>query len=183
MPFMQANPAAKMFEIGLGCGMGYGPGASVMFWKSLFPNVTLWEADYNAACVVDSKAKGFLEGIKVVTGDQGNPSIVQGWVNKTGGHFDVVIDDGGHANKQIRTSFEVLWPHVKAGGLYFLEDLQVGREGGWADGGVVISDMVQAWVEQLLTKKPPGDLPLPAGVHSIFIQREACMLRKMFAEF
>jgi hypothetical protein len=59
----------KMLEIGLGCGMNYGPGASVALWKTLFENsVELWEAEYNKACVDASREKGQLAGINVVTG-------------------------------------------------------------------------------------------------------------------
>jgi hypothetical protein len=37
----------KMLEIGLGCNMQYGSGASVALWKRLFgPTAQLWEADY-----------------------------------------------------------------------------------------------------------------------------------------
>lgn len=178
LPFMEATNGAKLFEIGLGCDMNYRPGASVDLWKSLFPSATLWEAEFDAKCVQNAEANGLLAGVQVVTGDQGNQTTVQGWVAESGGDFDVVIDDGGHENKQIRASFEILWPHVKPGGMYFLEDLQVGRVVPWNDGSVVIADMVEAWVEQLLTQKPRADLPLPGGVQTIFCQAEACMLRK-----
>jgi len=178
MPLVRARSRAKLFEIGLGCDMNYGPGASVALWKTLFPNAELWEAEYDVMCVHHSQANGLLDGIHVVTGDQGNQATVQSWVAQSGGRFDAVIDDGGHRNKQIRTSFETLWPHVNPGGLYFLEDLQVGRIDGYADGGVVISDLVQAWVEQLLTHHARSDLPLPEGVQSIFCQAEACVLMK-----
>ena len=56
-------------------------------------------------------------------GDQSKPDTVRNWVQQTGGHFDVVIDDASHANEAIRTSFNVLWPHVQPGGIYILEDL------------------------------------------------------------
>jgi len=178
MPLVQAKEKTKLMEIGLGCDMAYGPGASVALWKTLFPHVDLWEAEFDAACVNRLQAEGRLDGINVVTGDQGNRTTLQRWVQETGGHFDVVIDDGGHQNKQIRASFEELWPHVEPGGLYFLEDLQVGRWTPYDTGGVVMSDMVQAWVEQLLTQEVGGDLPLPEGVQSMFCQAEACVLMK-----
>ena len=37
------------------------------------------------------------------------------WLAKSGGSFDVVIDDGGHSNTQILTTCEVLWPALKPG--------------------------------------------------------------------
>lgn len=39
------------------------------------------------------------------------------------GPFDVVIDDGGHKPGQHLASLQALWPHVRAGGWYCLEDL------------------------------------------------------------
>ena len=42
----------KMLEIGLGCDMGYGPGASVAVFKKLFPTAELWEAEFSALAVL-----------------------------------------------------------------------------------------------------------------------------------
>jgi hypothetical protein len=60
----------KMFEIGLGCGHGTGPGASVALWKGLFAGdtVELWEGEFDAVCVEESKKAGQLEGINTLTG-------------------------------------------------------------------------------------------------------------------
>jgi hypothetical protein len=178
----QAKDNGKLFEIGLGCDMNYGPGASVALWKKLFPNAVLWEAEYNAPCVKHAEEQGMLQGVHTVTGDQGDEKTVQDWAATVGSKFDAVIDDGGHQNKQIRTSFETLWPHVKPGGLYFIEDLQVGRDKSYwqeTDNDPVMADRIKAWVEQLLTKSKRSDLPLPEGVETIFCQAEACMLRKV----
>jgi len=179
LPTMRSSNAPKLFEIGLGCPMHYGPGASVALWKVLFPTATIWEAEYDSACVVRSRAKGMLEGINTVTGDQGDKATVQRWAQQSGGQFDAIIDDGGHKNNQIRTSFETLWSAVKPGGVYFLEDLQVGRFPRYRDlGDVVMSDMIQEWVGQLLSQKVSGPHPLPKDVESIFCQREACAVVK-----
>jgi len=62
-----------------------------------------------------------LDGVNVVSGDQGDPEVVRGWAAESGGRFDVFVDDGGHKSKQILTTFEVMWPHVNRGGLYFIE--------------------------------------------------------------
>ena len=42
---------AKLFEIGLGCNMGYGPGASMKLWANLLPHAEVHFAEYDGACV------------------------------------------------------------------------------------------------------------------------------------
>ncbi len=98
---MQKFPI-KMLEIGLGCNMGYGPGASVNLWKKyIHPSSEIWMADVNTECVEKYMNDDSLRGIHVITGDQENPEILSSWIKSTGGNFDVIIDDGGHSNNQI----------------------------------------------------------------------------------
>ena len=99
----------KMLEIGLGCGMGYGPGASFHLWGKLFPLADLWFAEYNEGCVADSKAKGLIPAeAQILVGDQANFTVLDRWVAQSRGAFDVVIDDGGHTSEQIANSFQKL---------------------------------------------------------------------------
>ena len=112
----------KFLEIGLGCDMKYGPGASVALWKKVIPQAEIWEGEYDADCVEKAKEKGQLDGINVLTGDQGDVDVLDRWIEESGGgDFDVIIDDGGHQNCQIWTTFVKFWPLLKPGGLYFLE--------------------------------------------------------------
>ena len=121
LPYYRENPNMKFLEIGLGCDMNYGPGASVNVWKELFPKAELWEAEYDANCVKKSEAEGKLNGIHVLTGDQADIATLDHWIEKSGGDFDVIVDDGGHQSCQIWTSYLKLWPQLKSGGLYFME--------------------------------------------------------------
>ena len=123
LPYYQRKPRMKMLEIGLGCDMNYGPGASVSLWKTLFPVAELWEAEYDGACVEKAVKEGKLDGLHPLVGDQGNNATLDSWIEKSGGQFDVVIDDGGHHNCQIKASFDKLWPQLLPGGLYFIEDI------------------------------------------------------------
>jgi len=156
---------AKMLEIGLGCGMKYGAGASALLWRKLFSQteLELWEAEVDKDCVEKHRAALQSQGINVIVGNQADEHTLATWVNATGGSFDAVIDDGSHKNLEIMRSFDALWPHVRPGGLYFMEDLQVGRyarDGGgyrYDDslGNSVVSDVIQSWTEQLLIRYPP----------------------------
>mmetsp|Transcript_71143 Transcript_71143/g.123395 ORF Transcript_71143/g.123395 Transcript_71143/m.123395 type:complete len:507 (+) Transcript_71143:45-1565(+) len=183
-PLRQAIAPPKMLEIGLGCDMAYGPGASVKLWKTFMPSIKLWEAEFNERCVERGKQRGLLDGIDVVTGDQANPSVVERWAKETGGNFDIVIDDGGHKSKQIHTSFNVLWKHVAAGGLYFIEDLQVSRTPKFNDPDVTsMIDVIEDWVEQLMIPEGKGhqrpvDYSLPEKASFLFCQSEAVVLGK-----
>jgi hypothetical protein len=166
----------KMLEIGIGCKMYYGPGASVQLWRSYFSNLELWGADYDTTCVENAKSQGLLNGIHVLTGNQGDPETVQQWVLETSGSFDVIIDDGSHQNRDIKTSFDILWPTIKPGGFYFIEDLQVGR----FTPGDAIADVIECWIDQLVIQQGSSRTthPLPDHVDFIMCQSEACVIAK-----
>lgn len=71
---------------------------------------------------------------KFVYGDQTCTTFWKCFVADYGTNFDVFIDDGGHFANQVVTTFESMWPHVKGGGLYCIEDLEV----AYGDGTIFI---------------------------------------------
>ena len=192
----------KFFEIGMGCGMTYGPGRSVALWKGLWgDSISLWEADLDPNCVKRMQDEGLLPGVNMLVGNQKNPAHLQRWLDESGGAFDIIIDDGGHMNHEIKATFDFWWPHLNPGGLYFLEDLAVGRmvhnkDYGHYDetgGQAIMSDIIQTWIEQLIIPELKiGDdpavkirrekFPVPKGLKWIFCQAEACLLAKCLPE-
>ena len=149
------KPKLKFLEIGLGCDMIYGAGASAQIWKSLFKTGEIWVAEFNTTCAKATWSA--TSGWKYVTGDQANKTDLYNWIAITGGNFDFIIDDGGHTNRQIWTSFDILFKHaLKPGGVYFLEDLHVGRVDPYHAGGVpgsdgaVMMDVIADWTDQLV---------------------------------
>ena len=201
LPLQAKQRKLKILEIGLGCNMEYGPGASARLWREMLPSAELWMADHDAACVESHRAELLAKGIHTVVGDQGNRSTVQRWVAESGGDFDVVIDDGMHRNMQTWTSWRVLWHALKPGGIYFIEDTMAGRmfhRGDNTQGTMVVSDVIQAWVEQLLTVENMGSektpfestasgrhalaarqqFPIPQQLGFVFCQKDACALGK-----
>ena len=88
----------------------------------------------------------------MVFGDQADKTTVDDWVVTAGGNFNVIVDDGGYKNDQIKNSFDILFPKaLLPGGLYFIEDLQVSRITGFANDGVpVMADVIQSYIDQLL---------------------------------
>ncbi|SMY24403.1 unnamed protein product [Zymoseptoria tritici ST99CH_1A5] len=112
----------KMLEIGLGCDMNYGPGASYWTWLEYFPYVDLYYIEYDAACA--EKWAGNTTGATIFAGDQADVKFLERFMKEAGEDFDVIIDDGGHHMNQQIVSLQTLWRAVVPGGLYFCEDLQ-----------------------------------------------------------
>ena len=82
-----------------------------------------------------------------------------------------------------------------SGGLYFIEDLSLGRNPRWDDtrGEAVMSDILQSWLDQLIMPDGADDAvldadalrrrkrhPLPQQVAFIFCQAEACVVGKRY---
>jgi len=48
--------------------------------------------------------------------------------------IDLVIEDGAHISQLSRLSFEAMWPFLREGGLYIIEDWDTGYWDDWPDG-------------------------------------------------
>lgn len=121
LPALRDKPI-KMLEIGLGCDMSYGPGASYHLWLEYFPHVDLYFIEYDAKCA--KKFAHQMTGATIFTGDQADVDFLEDFIRKSGGDFDIIIDDGGHTMNQQITSLKHLFLTVVPGGVYFCEDLQ-----------------------------------------------------------
>ncbi|MGW2425656.1 hypothetical protein ACWC0C_41540 [Streptomyces sp. NPDC001709] len=111
------NSPVRLLEIGVG---GYGDsasgGGSLKMWRRYFHRGTVFGLD-----LFDKSA---LEGprLEILRGDQNDPDALDALAREHG-PFDIVIDDGSHINEHVRTSFTALFPHVRPGGFYVIEDL------------------------------------------------------------
>lgn len=114
----------KFLEIGI-----Y-QGASVKLWEEYFPNADLHFMDITLAAVQYSSARSHYHLC-----NQESAAELQRFIQTTGGNFDVIIDDGGHTMNQQITSFVTLFPHVKSGGMYIIEDLHTSYWPNFGGGG------------------------------------------------
>lgn len=183
----------KLMEIGLGCGMQYGPGASSKIWPVLLPGADIWFAEYNKACIDQYVATNDVTW-RYVTGDQGDVVTVRRWLAETGGGFNFIVDDGGHTNNQIWNTFSYFfYKGLLPGGVYFIEDIHVGRHPTWYDGGITgmngsaVIDVIAEWIDQLVVRTELASPKavtrhykhaLPADVERVDCVQDMCAITK-----
>jgi len=101
------------------CEIGTWEGASVKSWLEYFGNPL-------------TKVVGFdhrpdwmpEEGCQIIVeiGSQEDAEFQDGF-GKRHGPFDIIVDDGGHKPLQHLASIDALWPYLKPGGWYAIEDM------------------------------------------------------------
>ncbi len=111
-PFCQRP--MKILEIGI---MG---GASLRMWRDYFACGQVYGIDLQEDLVQGVAGE---ERIKGFCGAQEDVWFLEGVVKETG-PLDIIIDDGSHKGPHHVISFEALWPHLKDGGWYCIEDCQ-----------------------------------------------------------
>lgn len=98
--------------------IGVSQGGSLQMWKNYFgPTAKIYGMDINPKCKALEE-----ENIKILIGSQSDRAFLQ-QVKKEIPPIDILIDDGGHTMKQLITTFEELYPHIKENGIYAAEDL------------------------------------------------------------
>ena len=103
-------------------------GGSLQMWKKYFG-----EKSNVFGVDIDKRCKEYEEDrIKIFIGDQENKDFLLK-LSQDIPALDILIDDGGHTMNQQINTFEVMFNHLKFGGIYICEDLHTsywGRFGG-----------------------------------------------------
>jgi hypothetical protein len=161
-------------------------GASLKTWEQYFPNTNIIGVD-----IAPTAKRYEMERIKIELADQSNVEELTSVAIKHG-PFDVIIEDGSHIWDHQITSLRTLFPFLKNGGLYIVEDLQT-NYGAMQDNyrGVAHSSCVEylkTWVDLRV-----GDNQIPINnVEDAFLRtygrsvqfmtfyRRACLIKKQF---
>lgn len=100
--------------------IGFYRGYSAHMWENYFSKAQLFFIDINQESYnyVNSLVRSSLYMV-----NQEDALALAAFASHVGGNFDIIIDDGGHSMNQQITSFKVLFPHIKHGGIYVIEDL------------------------------------------------------------
>lgn len=114
---MRESPL-KILEVGVGSG------ESMKMWLDYFPNAQVFGID-----IVHDTNPWNTPGGKPAprytffTGDQSSEVFWDCFIATYGTDWDIVTDDGGHSSQQIITTFNKMWPYIRRGGFYAIEDL------------------------------------------------------------
>lgn len=114
----------KFLEIGIF------EGSSVKMWEEYFDNAELHFIDINF-----SQIKYFSNRSHYHLADQANTADLLKVMSVTKGDFDIIVDDGGHTMWQQLVSFKTLFPYLKSGGMYIIEDLHTSYWKAYGGGG------------------------------------------------
>jgi hypothetical protein len=162
----------KLLEIGVGGG------ESIRGWLEFLPNAHIygcdvvsgtnsWNTHYPIGTPNPEPRYDFLQG------DQADPTMWACYLAFSGVDFNIVIDDGGHFNDQVITTFGCLWPTIVPGGFYCIEDLAVGS----TQGTVFLRPGFPShmdWLKGLQEKMHLGE----NDIAEIHLSKELAILRK-----
>jgi hypothetical protein len=109
------NNELKILEIGIA------DGKSLLTWSDYFKNSIIIGIDIHKINTVEKKLN--RNNIKVHQGSQSDEKFINE-ITKQYRSFDIIIDDGSHLAKDVKKSFNLLFPYLNNNGLYVVEDMQ-----------------------------------------------------------
>ena len=171
------NEKLSLLEIGVG---GYQDadrgGQSLATWRDYFENAEITGID------IQFKSLDLGGRVEILQGSQVDPDfLIQ--VEGKRGPFDIIIDDGSHRNEHVVETFNLLWPQLKPGGIYVVEDVQTAfmpRFGGSLT--LDAPNSVGFFAQIFLNSSEPSDSEVFKDVASIERFHNMIALRKRGAD-
>jgi len=96
--------------------IGVFTGSSLRLWHDYFSNATIYGVDKRPRW---KNIGNYINRCKIITGNSNDISTYTEIPND----IDIIIDDGSHRLIDQLKSFEILFPKLKKGGLYIIEDI------------------------------------------------------------
>jgi len=113
----------NLFEIGVLRG------ASLRTWNEYFQKGNIYGLDiFHRKEHQEIPDKLKKEGITAFKGSQADRDRLKEVMNEIGKPLDIIIDDGAHWNDFIQISLGCLFPYLKSGGYYIIEDLHTAMD-------------------------------------------------------
>jgi len=110
--YRKKNKPLTILEIGVDRG------GSLELWKKYFPNGSkIYGVDINPKC----KEINFIENMYFHLGSASDRNFMEKTFKDI--EFDIILDDGSHICSDVIETFKIMFPKLKNGGLYVVEDL------------------------------------------------------------
>lgn len=121
--YRERNQAIKIMEIGVNRG------GSLEIWKKYLPKGSMiYGVDINPKC----KEIKFSENILFYLGSASDRDFMEKTFENI--EFDIILDDGSHICSDVIKTFKIMFPRIKNGGLYIIEDLCASYYGNYGGG-------------------------------------------------
>lgn len=104
------------------CELGVAGGESLAFFKTLFRYGTVVGVDIDENAV-------WPPGTEQMIWPQDDPDLPDALERLSRGGFDLIVDDASHVGSVTSATFKNLWPLVRPGGFYVIEDWTVAFAG------------------------------------------------------
>lgn len=143
--------------------IGIASGASLRMWRDYFPNSQIYGIDINPKCKVTG------DRIQIFAADQGDRRQLREVMQRIKA-CDIIIDDGGHYSNLRIISLETLWPYLKPGGYYAIEDLQT----CYRRGEYQIMEILKFQVDVCNGHRKQ----VLKGIESIMFSKRLCIMKK-----
>ncbi len=154
--------------------IGVSNGGSMRMWEDFFPNANIVGVDRKPKCTEYKSGR-----VKLYIGDQGDKEFLR----SIPGEYDIVIDDGSHKNAHQKHTLKILFPRVKSGGLYIIEDLQTSYDrkyGGGFRGEKTMIEKLKQLVDEInwawWLNKPESYMM--EHLYSMAFYESLCVMRK-----
>lgn len=123
--------------------IGIDTGASLKTWKEYFPHGEIHGIDIRGDYEYLNKI-----GIRTHIVDQSKIGELILFREQYPDYFDIICDDGSHVSDDMILTFETLFPMLKSGGLYAIEDLLCDYDSRW-NKGVSVFDRIRKMVGEV----------------------------------
>ena len=120
----------RFFEIGILNGVSH------LMWRTYFRNAAIFGID-----IRDYSRQSAGSGIMTFVADQSNRNDLNNFIAASGGEFDVILDDGGHAMDHQQVSLGHLFPEIKPGGMFIIEDVHTSLPNYYSDSAFKVNEL------------------------------------------
>lgn len=137
------NDSMNILEIGIQLFVAHQKNAnqtSLGIWKEYLPNSSITGID-----IRDYSSNDDIDRIKIYQADQSSVESLIKFKGTESAVFDVIIDDGSHISSHQQLTLETLFPMVKQGCSYVIEDLNLTFKEDLIERKIRTIDLLKLW--------------------------------------